>query len=167
MYLATVDTQLQVTMPAFSFTAPHITPEQEREEKECLDDEIRQQIQAEMLGISMNQQMVDQEQPFVATAASEEALERLEKVIEKFPLRQKKEFLEAVTMVPHLVQTESEPNRFLRCEKGNVEVGADHYWLVCNHTSCLRGMICTIPIVLIGGCHTAGALLENPTKTIW
>lgn len=117
-------------MPAFSFTAPHITPEQEREEKECLGDEMRRHIQAEMYGVDSP---VDHDQPSVALAMSEESLDGLEKVMEKFPLRQKKEYLEALALAPHLVQTESEPSRFLHCEKGNVEAAATrlvHYWKI-------------------------------------
>lgn len=118
-------------MPAFSFTAPHITPEQEHEEKECLGDEMRQQIQAEMFGVDS---LVDHEELTgnVDLAMSDESLDGLEKVIETFPLRQKKEYLEALALVPHLVQTESEPSRFLRCEKGNMEVGDQCMACVCH-----------------------------------
>ncbi len=103
-------------MPAFSFTAPHVSPEQERAERESLSDETRQQIHDDMYG-------VDQEKDIEKNSQiSEEALEGLFQAIERIPMRQKKEYLEAMDRAPQLVQTESEPRMFLLCEKSNCEV---------------------------------------------
>lgn len=103
-------------MPAFSFTAPHVTPEQEREEQESLTDEMRQQIHEDMYG--SNQTALDES----AFDASDEALEGLFQAIERLPPRQKKEYMDAMDLVPKLVQEESPPELFLRCEKSDCEV---------------------------------------------
>ena len=111
-------------MPAFSFTAPHVTPEQEREEKESLSDERRQEIHNELYGI-------DQHHPD-RTAAHEtpdQILAELDDAINELPTQQTMDYFEAKRLAPRLVfETESDPMMFLQCENFNCEV-REHRWV--------------------------------------
>jgi hypothetical protein len=106
-------------MPAFSFTAPHVTPEQEREERENLSDARRREIHNDLFGFEQQQHRhAGKEVPEV----SDSALDGIYEAIEKLPLQQKIEYLEARKHAPKLCQTESDPIMFLRCEKFDYEV---------------------------------------------
>ena len=105
-------------MRAFSFTAPHVTPEQEREERESLSGARREEIHNELFGFEQQEHRHGKE----VTKVPDSALDGIYQAIDKLPLQQKIEYLEARKHTPKLCQTESDPIMFLRCEKFDCEV---------------------------------------------
>lgn len=119
-------------MPAFSFTAPHVTPEQEREEEASLSDEMRRKIHNDLYGFEQVQHPNPKEG---RPGTADESLVGLYEAIEMLPMQQKKEYMEALKQAPNLVQTESDPIMFLRCENFNYEVRVFIYAYVVHPAS--------------------------------
>jgi hypothetical protein len=103
-------------MPVFSFTAPHITPEEERQERECLSPENRQELLNDLYGIGPEIHETD--------AMIAMKLHELGQAVDAVPVCQKKDFLDARARAPHLVETEANPLKFLRCEKYDAVVSS-------------------------------------------
>jgi hypothetical protein len=102
-------------MPVFSFTAPHITPEEEKAELDSLTPEIRQELQNDLFGLE--EDVTEETDELIALK-----LKELEQVIEQTPASFKTDYLNAQERAPHLVETEASPLKFLRCDKYNAGV---------------------------------------------
>ena len=155
-------------MPAFSFTAPHVTPEQEREEEASLSDEMRRKIHNDLYGFEQVQHPNPKEG---RPGTADESLVGLYEAIEMLPMQQKKEYMEALKQAPKLVQTESDPIMFLRCENFNCEVRVFIQGL-CGpfsvHEDQSNSHNETYDIFsLTGSGSSACILLENPAKFFW
>lgn len=103
-------------MPAFSFTAPHVTLQQEMEERESLSEQMRQEIHNDLYGV---EQPDEWKHPANVTP---EMVELLEQAMEELPDRQKKEYVNARERSPKIVHSEADPRLFLRCERLNYKV---------------------------------------------
>ena len=112
-------------MPVFSFTAPHITPEEERQERESLTPEAAQELEDDLYGLGTD--FEDETEELI-----ESAMKEVELIIDTFPDAKKKDYLEARNQVPHLIESEANPIKFLRCEKFDSKVSetTEHYGLV-------------------------------------
>jgi len=110
-------------MAAFSFTAPTFTEQDALTERESLAEEVRQQLEDECFG---------------RVAPVRETPELVEDALRDMALflasiDDKSEYEEALRIAPHLVEQESAPIRFLRCERFNPEKAAKRlvkYWEV-------------------------------------
>jgi hypothetical protein len=100
-------------MPVFSFTAPHITPEEEKAELDSLTPETRQEVQNDLFGLE-EEDGTEETDEMIA-----QKLKELEEVIEKTAAPYKTDYLDAQERAPHLVETEANPLKFLRCAKYN------------------------------------------------
>lgn len=101
-----------------SVTAPSFTPAQEKEEKDTLPAEERAYIDSELFGTDT---------PFeisMSEAEVTEAVVELRRRIDEMPVEEKEEYLEALERVPDLVERETNPLMFLRCDNFDVEVSA-------------------------------------------
>lgn len=100
-------------MPVFSFTAPLISPEDEKREQESLSPETRKEIQDQLYG---------RENPIEETIELiTNSLIQLTQALDKIP--DKRDYVDALRRAPFLVETESSPIKFLRCEQFNASVG--------------------------------------------
>ena len=140
-------------MPVFSFTAPHITPEEEKLEREQLSDNERQELYNDLCGgesfANDGQQPVEFKSPvddgntlitdnndFREELDDPERLQQLLEEMEilirtKIPGARKKDYLDAKQRAPILIETEANPINFLRCEKSSVEAATNRmllYW---------------------------------------
>ena len=100
---------------SFSFTAPQFTNKQQEAEREKLSAEEREKIEADVYGVSVN--------------TTEETEELLEKSLAEFKEHfealsdyDKTDYQEAVQRCPKLVETESDPLRFLRYDDFDAKV---------------------------------------------
>jgi hypothetical protein len=107
---------ISIIMPVFSFTAPHLTPEEEKAERDSLTPETRQEVQNDMFGLEI-EDGTEETDKLVAIK-----LKELEQAIEKTPASCKADYLDAQERAPHLVKTEASPLKFLRCEHYNAAV---------------------------------------------
>ena len=114
-------------MPAFSFTAPQVTPDMELAEREALPDHVWFGILNDMHGWEtspMCNQTVQKskgqtELPPIPVGAIDQVLYEMSKL----PLVQTREYRDAEAQVPQLVEAESAVEDFLRCEKFDYQVG--------------------------------------------
>lgn len=102
-------------MPVFSFTAPLISPEDEKREQESLSPETRKEIQDQIYGRENNS--IFEETSELLT----EKLLQFHQALDKIP--DKRDYVDALRQAPFLVETESNPIKFLRCEQFNASVG--------------------------------------------
>jgi hypothetical protein len=112
-------------MSAFSFSAPIVTPDDEQAEREALPEEERQRIRKEVYGVEDEMEETD--------TMVEKAVLLLQEALQEIPDAQKQTYLEALECAPLLVERESDPIRFLRCEKYDAGVAAHRlvsYWEV-------------------------------------
>jgi hypothetical protein len=110
-------------MSAFTFSAPIVTPEEEQAEREALPEEERQRIHEEVYGSEIEIKETD--------AMAEKAILLLHEALDEIPDSAKQAYLEASKRAPLLVERESAPIRFLRCEKYNAWAAARRlvsYW---------------------------------------
>jgi hypothetical protein len=99
-------------MPVFSFTAPLISPEDEKREQETLSAETRKEIQDQLYG----RENPIEETPELIT----ERLVQFNQALDKIP--DKRDYVDALRRAPSLVKTESNPIKFLRCEQFEASV---------------------------------------------
>jgi len=140
-------------MPAFSFTAPGITPEMELAERETLPKDVWDQVQNEVHGWDAIQQheitdddeddectedMDDDDCEISSTGSHHDRSFKSRSALPPIPLEavdemmyescqlpktQIQDYLDAKEKVPHLVEEESCVEGFLRCEKFSPKVG--------------------------------------------
>jgi hypothetical protein len=112
-------------MSAFSFSAPIVTPDDEQAEREALPEKERQRIREEVYGVEDEMEETD--------TMVEKAVLLLQEALDEIPDVEKQTYLEALERAPLLVETESDPIRFLRCEKYDAGAAAHRlvsYWEV-------------------------------------
>jgi len=86
----------------------------------ALTEEMRQEIHKDLYGVQQPEEWEE------SAEVNEEMLQLLEEAIEQLPDRQKKEYCLARKLVPKLVQNESDPIKFLRCEKLDCKVKSSY-----------------------------------------
>jgi hypothetical protein len=104
------------TIAAISYTAPQFTEDDMRQEEESLSQEERLEIQNDVTG----KQAITRE---TAQTVSE-GIAELRRALDAIHVNDKQAYLEALENCPSIVQVESDPIRFLRCENYNGQVGA-------------------------------------------
>ena len=114
---------------SFSATAPIISPEQEKEERLALDDEERAALEADL---HPNQNSIEAIlNDSMDEASIEKAVSLFHEALDLIPEPQKAAYIEAAAQVPELIERESNPLAFLRCEKWNAWSAAHRfveYW---------------------------------------
>ena len=101
-------------MPGFSFTAPVVTPEEERQEREQLSKEELDEIENDVHGLENDD--------LVKNMKNVHGKELVLEALRQIPTHEKKDVCEAFKRVPNLVEKESSPAAFLRCENNNAMV---------------------------------------------
>jgi hypothetical protein len=101
-------------LAGISCTAPRWETKQDDLEKASLTEEEKIKIENEICG----QRGILRETPTMVTRTC--AL--MQDAVDLIPDEQKQSYIRALAQCPNLVQTESEPLRFLRCERFNVWV---------------------------------------------
>jgi hypothetical protein len=104
------------TIAAISYTAPQFTEDDMRQEEESLSQEERLEIENDVTG----KQAITRE---TAQTVSE-GIADLRRALDAIHVNDKQAYLEALENCPGIVQVESDPIRFLRCENYNGQVGA-------------------------------------------
>jgi hypothetical protein len=107
------------------FSAPFVTPEEEQAEREALPEEERQRIHEEVYGGEVE---IEETGTMV-----ENALLLLQEALNEIPAAAKQAYLEATERAPLLVERESDPISFVRCEKYGAWAAARRlvaYWEV-------------------------------------
>jgi hypothetical protein len=131
-------------MPVFSFTAPHITVEEEKEERDSLSDDAKQQLQDDLCGQTNKESDATSTAAAAAAAAGDEEDEDGQVIRRKvhelenevlnndgIPEDRRKDYLEAKRRVPELGQREANPIQFLRCDRYDVSTAVHRmllYW---------------------------------------
>jgi hypothetical protein len=106
-------------------TALVVTPEEEQAEREALTEEERQSIHKEVYGSEDELEETD--------TMVENAVLLLQEALHEIPDAEKQAYLEALERAPLLVERESDPIQFLRCEKYDAWAAARRlvaYWEV-------------------------------------
>mmetsp|Transcript_13731 Transcript_13731/g.23835 ORF Transcript_13731/g.23835 Transcript_13731/m.23835 type:complete len:187 (+) Transcript_13731:185-745(+) len=112
-------------MPVFSFTAPHITPEEEERERSTLSEEMKMELHDDLYGHRHDLELLETDQLVGGKLAE------FERELSQIPAPLLKDYKEAMERAPELVQTESNPLKFLRCEKYDAAKAARRmsmYW---------------------------------------
>jgi hypothetical protein len=110
-------------MSCFTFTAPEVTEQQEKEEREALTDEERKKLHEDLYG---GEQLVGETEELLQNGTR-----MLREALLAIPDEEKVAYLEALEIAPLLVERESDPAAFLRCEKYDAWAAAQHlvaYW---------------------------------------
>jgi hypothetical protein len=94
-------------MPSFSFTAPIVTAEEEKKEREELEQTEYQSVLNDMTGVCCDCEKESEDVSFSTSDFHKELAENVSP-------RDKTEILEAMMYVPHLVATESNPRSYSR-----------------------------------------------------
>jgi hypothetical protein len=116
-------------MPAFPFSAPIVTEEEEKEQREALTDDERQKLHNDVYG---GEQLVPETDGML-----ENGVVMLRQALQDIPDDEKVAYLEALEYAPLLVERESNPAAFLRCEKYDAWAAARRlvaYWDVRKKT---------------------------------
>jgi hypothetical protein len=95
-------------MSAFTFTAPIVTVEDERLEREALTDDERKKLHEDVYG---GEQLVTETEEMLQNGTR-----MLREALLAIPDVEKVAYLEALEIAPLLVERESDPVAFLRCE---------------------------------------------------
>ena len=106
------------TMPVFSFTAPIISPEEERREVESLSELVKQDYHNQLYGTEPEIEETDE--------LLNDSLEKFYQCLDQRSDEEKREYLMAREdgRPPGLLLEEANPVKFLRCEKYNATVRA-------------------------------------------
>jgi hypothetical protein len=113
-------------MSSFSFTAPYISVDEERQEVADLTDDERQRIQLDLYGADDAEPAADQPK-----AAIESSLSAYREALSALMIQNSTAYETACQVCPDLVESESNPLDFLRCEDGDAVLAADRtvrYW---------------------------------------
>jgi hypothetical protein len=107
------------------FTAPIVTPEDEQAEREALTEKESQKLHEEIYGSEVEIEETD--------TMLEKASLLLQEALNEIPDAAKQAYLEALERAPLLVERESDPISFLRCENYDAWAAASRlvaYWEV-------------------------------------
>lgn len=114
-------------MPAFSFTAPFITKEEEKAERVLLSEEEEKRVEQDLFGGDRD------DEPQKDAEEINHSLEQMQVFIDSLSESDKQAYLEACSRAPGLVATESDPFKFLRCCQFDPESASKRlveYWRV-------------------------------------
>ena len=93
----------RLTMPAFSFSAPLVTPEEEQVERETLSEEEKKSFHDEVYGSEKAVEVEETEELL------ENAFRVLREALESIPTSEKRSYLEALERILGLVERECNP----------------------------------------------------------
>jgi hypothetical protein len=116
-------------MSAFSFTAPYIAEEEEKVERQNLTETEREELERDLFGKSES----DAHPPETNDEIPAQAVQQVHQVILAMPAEEKQDYMEARERALRLVETESDPMKFLRCCDADPEAAAKKlvdYWKV-------------------------------------
>jgi hypothetical protein len=108
---------------------PYISLEEERQEVADLTDDERRRIRLDLYGVGDAETTADQ--PKMAAVSTEFALAAYRKALSALMIQNSTAYETACQMCPDLVESESNPLDFLRCEDGDAVSAADRavrYW---------------------------------------
>jgi hypothetical protein len=100
----------------FTFAAPVVTEEQEREEREALTEDERRKVHEDVYG---GEQLVTETDTMLLNGVA-----MLRDAVLSIPDAEKTAYLEALEIAPLLVERESKPVAFLRCANYDVWAAA-------------------------------------------
>ena len=146
-------------MSAFTFTAPIVTPEDERAEREALSGEDRQRLEEDLFGTSTSSAVDGNDNEHEEGPTDDEmhnAMVSMQTALDQIPDKEKIEYLEALERAPELVQIESDATKFLLFTKLDAEAAARRlveYWKV--RLTLFGKDRCYLPMTL------AGAMAED------
>jgi hypothetical protein len=112
-------------MSCFTFTAPIVTEQQEKEEREALTDDERKKLHEDVYG---GEELVTETEEMLRNGTR-----MLRDAVLAIPDAEKVAYLEALEIAPLMVERESDPVAFLRCEHYDAWAAAQHlvaYWEV-------------------------------------
>ena len=135
---------------SFSFTAPAVFPEQEQAELEALTEDERRELERDL-------HPDDASVASAATSIQEETPEMIEHAVAMMfeamlgmSDTDKEAYNEAVRRAPELVERESDPVAFLRCERWDVWAAAKRYLSYWKVRKYLFGDRAFLPMTLAG-----------------
>ena len=99
---------------SFSFTAPQFTEKQQEEERRGLSKEEHERIEADAYGTALEIEETEE--------LLEKSLSEFKEHLEALSDYDKTDYQEALKRCPELVEKESDPIRFLRCEEFEAKV---------------------------------------------
>lgn len=106
-----------ISMPALSFTAPHVTPEMEVAERDALSEEERKRIDEDLYGASSSATQV----PPIPTEPSDDNMMITQSIIDelqRLPASETREYWDAQTKASrYVLEQESPPSLFLQHDK--------------------------------------------------
>ena len=151
-------------MPAFSFTAPQITPEEEQRERDNLTKDMKEEVEQDLFGVET--ETIETEEMI------ETQLELFHEALDQIPESEKKEYLMAKERAPKLFERDCDPVKFLRCEKYNPWVR-----MSCIRRS-MRSLVTAVVshllvnslvrlFLIAGGCKSHGCVLEDTLQPFW
>ena len=123
------DSRKDETMPhtgSFSITAPRFTAAEETEERLALSSEEREKVVKDLFGGDPN--TLPEEEKHLS-----ELISLVREAIDNINEAEKQEYLRALQICPHLVEKESGPVRFLRCDHYHAEVRRNLFSFKRNH----------------------------------
>ena len=138
---------------SFSFTAPQFTQRQQEAERRGLSEEERQRIEDDAYGTGT--EIVETEELL------EKSLAEFQEQLEVISDHEKTDYEAALERCPNLVETESAPIRFLRCEDFEAKVRT-----VCSFVIRNPDLILEAPAPL-ECCQTLCRVLDSSSKALW
>lgn len=120
-------------MSAFSFTAPLISEEEEKVEQQNLTPEEREELECDLCGKEVAAAADPSENASNDDYPTPQVIRQVHDLIQLLPEDSKLEYLQALKRVPALVETESDPVKFLHCCKHDVHAAAKRlvsYWKI-------------------------------------
>ena len=135
---------------SFSYTAPAVSPEQEHAELEALTDAERKELERDLhpddAGLASVASSIQAETPEM----NARGVAMMFAAVEGMPHADKKAYEEAVRQSPELVERESDPVAFLRCERWDVRAAAKRYLSYWTIRKRLFGDQALLPMTLAG-----------------
>ena len=144
-------------MSVFSFSAPYVTEEEEKQERQDLTEQEKLELERDLYGYPDDVTELQESSEQIEMRA----LEMIVQAIEELPISTKEEYLKAVELVPDLVETESNPLPFLRCENWNAWSAAQRLCEYWNMRVLIFGMErAYLPMTLEGAMRADRAAME-------
>ena len=138
---------------SFSFTAPQFTQKQQEAERKGLSEEERQRIEADAYGTG--KEIVETEELL------KKSLAEFQEQLEAIPNHEKIDYEEALKRCPTLVETESAPIFFLRCEDFEAQVRETTFWFPGTEASTHAAT------EISERCQTLCRVLDSSSKALW
>jgi hypothetical protein len=145
-------------MPVFSFTAPHITPEEEQRERQSLTDEMKAELEKDLYGGNSDDAKDIEETKELLSAK----LQEMEDELSCIPPHQLSDYTKAKQSCPELIETESNPVKFLRSEYYDAASAAKRlqlYWKM--RRKCFGENRAFLPMTMSGAMKQDIAAIES------